>query len=97
MKRFPVVHCGNEGCTKSWSRDPVLEVECPKCHAPAGVSCGAYRPSEHKLSKAFAGLPPWGHNERDLLAARLGHYGLCPLKKCGTIVDEEAQLAGVPA
>lgn len=77
------VNCGNDGCTKTWPRDPVLEVVCPKCAAPIGSRCVTRRPSEHVHSASFSGLPDWGHDERDLLAAKEGHYGVCPLRRCG--------------
>jgi hypothetical protein len=66
------VHC--QRCGHEWARDPVLEVACPVCRAKAGSPCVARAPSGHVKSGAFQGLPPWGHDERDLLAAREGHY-----------------------
>jgi len=63
------LRCGHE-----FRQDPVLEVECPTCGALPGHRCRVERPSEYVHSAAFAGLPPWGHDERDLLAASRGHY-----------------------
>lgn len=77
------VTCNIAGCGKAWPRDPVLEVPCPKCKAPVGVQCGAYRPSEHKLSAGFSGTNDWGHPERDILANKRAKYGPCPLGGCG--------------
>ncbi len=68
------VPCG-KGCGKTWLRDPVLEVACPTCHAPAGQRCK--RPSQHRV---FGGEP---HDARDVLAWREGHYGECPRGECG--------------
>lgn len=34
-----------DGCGRRWTRDPVLEVECPSCDANVGVGCE--RPSGH--------------------------------------------------
>lgn len=71
------VRCGR--CDQEWSRDPALEVECPVCHAQPGQKCRVYRPSEYVHSAKFAGLPPWGHNERDILAMQVvPGYGRCP-------------------
>ena len=85
MKKPEPVACAVEGCGKTWSRDPVLEVKCPVavCQAAVGHECTVMKPSGHRLNKNFAHLPPWGHNERELLADREGHYGECPLKRCG--------------
>lgn len=69
-------HCANPGCGRVWPRDPVLEVACPDCLAPAGVRCR--RPSGH--SGPFIAL----HASRDLLADRQGAYGTCPLGRCGS-------------
>lgn len=63
-----------ERCGKAWPRDPVLEVACPICGAEVGRPCRVIRPSEHVHSAAFAGLPPWGHDARDLLAAAENKY-----------------------
>lgn len=68
--------CAKPGCDRSWPRDPVLEVDCPDCHAPVGVRCR--RPSGH--SGPLVEL----HAARDLLADHVGAYGDCPLKSCGT-------------
>lgn len=70
-----MVCCQKAGCDRTWSRDPVLEVECPTCGAPVGKRCR--RPSEHTV---WGGEP---HAERDRLADRHGHYGTCPLGECG--------------
>lgn len=70
-----VAVCNRPGCGREWSRDPVLEVECPDCKAPVGVGCR--RPSGH--SGPFVEL----HAARDILADRLGKYGPCPLGRCG--------------
>lgn len=67
--------CQKPGCTMSWHRDPVLEVVCPDCRVPVGVSCR--RPSGH--SGPFVEL----HASRDILADREGKYGPCPLGLCG--------------
>jgi hypothetical protein len=67
--------CNKPGCGREWPRDPTLEVECPTCHAPIGKECK--RPSGHRV---FGGEP---HPQRDLLADREGHYGVCPLGSCG--------------
>ncbi len=70
----PTTSCGRPGCNVTWSRDPVLEVACPGCKANVGTPCK--RPSGHKA---------WGnfHAARDILADRLGKYGVCPLGICG--------------
>jgi hypothetical protein len=75
--------CTITGCGKVWPRDPVLEVACPICGARPGSPCVARRPSGHVHTSAFAGLPPWGHDERDLAALAAGAYGTCPLGRCG--------------
>lgn len=69
--------CQNAGCGKTWPIDPVLIIECPTCHAPAGRNCRS--PSGHN---------PWHaggrfHPARDLAADAAGHYGPCPLGICG--------------
>lgn len=69
------VTCQRERCTRTWPRDPVLEVECPTCHASIGARCK--RPSGHGV---FGGDP---HDARDILAWRKGHYGACPTGRCG--------------
>jgi len=69
-------------CPKTWPRDPVLEVACPKCGAAPGRKCKTVRPSQHSLSSGFVGLAPWGHTERDLAADAAGAYGECPQGKC---------------
>jgi hypothetical protein len=61
-------------CGQHYDRDPVLEVACPCCDASVGRPCVSRRPSEHVHSTAFSGLPSWGHDVRDLLAAAEGHY-----------------------
>lgn len=69
-------------CEKTWERDPVLEVECPTCEQPPGSPCVSEAPSGHRKSQAFQGLPPWGHDERDLAALEAGAYGECPEGRC---------------
>lgn len=77
--------CQRAGCDRTWPRDPVLEVSCPDCGAPAGVRCR--RPSGH--SGPFVDL----HAARDLAADRAGTYGHCPLGTCGhRNQPEQAQL-----
>jgi len=70
------VSCLKPRCCKTWPRDPVLEVECPICHAGVGVRCK--RPSGHTA---------WGsndfHAERDIAADKAGAYGACPHGLCG--------------
>lgn len=85
MKKAQPVSCAIAGCGKVWPRDPVLEVPCPEkvCQAAVGHKCTVLRPSGHRQTGSFAGLPDWGHDERDLLADREGHYGVCPLGRCG--------------
>jgi hypothetical protein len=92
VKSKPVA-CSVAGCGKTWPRDPILEVACPKCKAPAGVKCGAYRPSEHKLSAGFSGTNSWGNLERDILADEQGKYGECPLGGCGAASRERGLAA----
>lgn len=75
------VFCLNTGCGKSWPRDPVLEVACPDCRQPVGSPCR--RPSGHKAAEP--------HAARDILADRQGHYGLCPLGRCG-LANKPGQL-----
>jgi hypothetical protein len=87
------VSCNIPGCGRVWPRDPVLEVACPRCAAPPGSPCVARRPSGHVHSAAFAGLPDWGHDERDLAALAAGAYGVCPLGRCGRPQAEGGQLA----
>jgi len=67
--------CTRPGCTRSWPRDPVLEIACPDCNAPVGVGCR--RPGGH--SGPFVEM----HAARDILANRAGKYGTCPLELCG--------------
>lgn len=67
--------CLKTGCTRSWPRDPALEVECPDCHAPVGVKC--HRPSGHSAWQSHV------HAGRDIAADRAGYYGPCPLGACG--------------
>lgn len=69
------MHCRREGCGKTWTRDPALEVACPTCRAPIGRRCA--RPSEHRT---WGGEP---HAERDIAADQAGYYGSCPLGWCG--------------
>src|SRR5579859_566349 len=62
------VHC--PVCDFNWEDDdPALKVECPKCHAKAGVRCGEQHPSGHKI---VFGIDV--HDERDLLALHMGFY-----------------------
>jgi hypothetical protein len=68
--------CQRDGCSKTWDRDPVLEVACPSCSADVGVKCR--RPSGH------GGNFVHPHDKRDLLADAEGHYGECPKGICGT-------------
>lgn len=75
---------GCSKCGQTWERDPALEVACPKCQAKVGAACVAKRPSEHRLSAAFAGLTTGVHAERDLLAMReVPGYGRCPKASMG--------------
>lgn len=67
-------HCRKAGCEKTWSRDPCLEVDCPKCVASVDQRC--HRPS------GWSGPFVDYHRDRDLLALRKGAYGECPLGKC---------------
>lgn len=80
MKPTPVA-C--ENCPKTWPREPAFEVDCPTCGVKAGSACVTRRPSEHVHSAAFSGLPPWGHDERDIAADLAGCYGECPKGTCG--------------
>jgi len=61
-------------CGHVWARDPVLEVPCPVCKQKVGSECVVRAPSGHVKNRAFGKLPPWGHDERDLLADRCGAY-----------------------
>lgn len=64
-------------CGQKWPRDPALEVECPTCNAVIGRKCSRLRPSEHRVSAAFAdGVDV--HPERDRLAMNLGFLQKCP-------------------
>jgi hypothetical protein len=72
-------------CGVAYSRDPSLEVACVVCGADVGRACVTRRPSEHVHSATFAGLPPWGHDARELLAAAEGKYHLC---SCGVTPAE---------
>ena len=69
-------------CGHEWTRDPVLEIPCPTCRARVGKRCAHESPSGHRKSGAFQGLPDYGHKERDLLAASLGHYHHAPCCAC---------------
>lgn len=71
------VHCST-GCGREWPRDPVLEVECPVCHAPVGAMCR--NPSGWTKWKGQANN---FHAERDIAADQAGAYGECPLGRCG--------------
>jgi len=82
-----------ELCGRTWPRDPVLEVACPVCGAGVGHPCVSEAPSGHRKSAAFQGLPPWGHDERDLAAALAGAYGPCPEGRCG--LEVAAERAGI--
>ena len=88
------VHCQRKGgCGKSWPRDPVLEVECPSCGAPAGRACK--RPSGHGV---------WGQygrfcDPRDMAAYNAGAYGTCPQDICGLSAEAAArrlEIEGAP-
>ena len=71
-----------DGCGQTWPRDPALEVPCPVCGAAVGRACTELHPSGHRLSAAFAHLPPWGHDERDRLAMeRVPGYGRCSVAR----------------
>lgn len=72
MSQSHEVHCNL--CSKTWPRDPVLEVACPTCTAALGRPCR--RPIGHSL--------PFGdfHVARDLLADGEGKYGCCPFGRC---------------
>lgn len=76
------VKCMIPDCDKSWSRDPVLEVACPDCKQPVGSPCK--RPSGHRATQP--------HAARDILADELGHYGPCPLNRCG-LANKPKQLS----
>ena len=75
-------YCQKSGCTKSWDRDPVLEVSCPKCEADVGDSCK--RPSGHQVWNGFGRF----HKARDLKALEEGAYGECPMGRCPESIDE---------
>jgi hypothetical protein len=84
------VACLNEGCGRTWPRDPVLEVACPSCRAPAGRACR--RPSGHGV---------WGQygrfcDARDIAADQGGAYGTCPLGKCGLANKAACEAAAEP-
>lgn len=85
--------CNIDGCGREWPRDPVLEVACPICRAQPGSPCVARRPSGHVHTGAYAGLPPWGHDERDLAALAAGAFGQCPLGRCGRPQQAGVQLS----
>lgn len=79
--------CGKEGCSKSYERDPVMEVTCPHCGAEPGANCR--RPSGHQPWNS------WGrfHKERDLKALDEGAYGKCPSDRCPeSLAEIEAEL-----
>lgn len=71
------LHCNVPGCTRTWTRDPCLDVACPSCRAEPGHPCR--QPSGHNTWNA------WGrfHPQRDLEADRAGSYGPCPFGRCG--------------
>lgn len=74
------VSCNRDGCDRTWSRDPVLEIKCPTCSAAVGAKCK--RPSGH------GGNFVHPHAARDRLAVEEGHYGACPLGICAeTLAD----------
>jgi len=77
-----------KGCGREWARDPVLEVECPTCHAGVGARCR--RPSEHVVWRGEF------HADRDLLADRLGFYGECPWDCCGVHRHPKPQQLELP-
>jgi hypothetical protein len=57
-------------CGQEWERDPVLEVECPVCHAKVGQVCR--RPSGHNVfGNSF-------HPAREDAAMAAGFLQMCP-------------------
>jgi hypothetical protein len=74
------VHCGKDNCDRSWPRDPVIEVECPACHAGVGTRCK--RPSGHRAWRGNF------HAVRDIAADKAGKYGTCPTGRCGLAVAQ---------
>lgn len=73
--------CQKPGCTRTWDRDPTLEVTCPNCGAEPGRLCR--RPSGHTVwNPDWPGLPKGIHPERDREALREGAYGKCPSGRC---------------
>lgn len=76
--------CNKDGCSKSWDRDPMVEVECPTCEAEPGELCR--RPSGHIVwTKKY---PKGVHASRDMAALKAGAYGTCPLGKCPDGIEE---------
>lgn len=75
-----MVSCNKNGCQKTWSRDPCLEVKCPDCGAGVGERC--------KRPSGWSGPFVKFHKERDLLALEEGHYGECPKGVCPSSLDE---------
>lgn len=69
--------CGRSGCSKTWDRDPVYEVECPQCGADVGVKCK--RPSGHGV---WHDQGRGWHKSRDIAAHNAGAYGECPSGRC---------------
>lgn len=73
-------NCNVRECSKTWGRDPVLEVECPTCGRDVGQRC--QRPS------GWSGPFVKPHKARDLKALEEGHYGECPLGTCPSTLGE---------
>ena len=63
-------------CGQEWSRDPALEVECPKCEAKVGHYCRVRRPSGHT---ANFGNETLIHPSRDQPAMDKGFIQRCPV------------------
>jgi hypothetical protein len=62
-------------CGQEWTRDPALEVQCPKCEAKIGHYCRVRRPSGHT---ANFGAKTLIHPARDQLAMDRGFFDRCP-------------------
>ena len=67
-------------CGQEWSRDPALEVQCPKCAAKVGHHCRVRRPSGHTCNFGNKTLI---HPARDQLAMDLGFLQRCPAANIG--------------